>query len=81
MLKEIEDDPTYSEEQRQLYRGTLHDLNTEKQASLEVLSQNQKYRRTQFARMKQTIEKVLGEDKLLAERICTLFRKQYIKMV
>ena len=34
-LKEVEDDPTYSDEQRQLYRDRLDDLNTEKQARLE----------------------------------------------
>ena len=39
-LKEIENDPTYSDEQRQLYRNRLDDLNTEKQARLEVLSRN-----------------------------------------
>ena len=39
-LKEVENDSTYSEEQRQLYRDRLGDLNTEKQARLEILSQN-----------------------------------------
>ena len=29
-LKQVEDDPTYSDEQRQLYRGRMDDLNTEK---------------------------------------------------
>ena len=29
-LKELEDDPTYSDEQRQLYRDRLDNLNTEK---------------------------------------------------
>ena len=29
-LKEVENDPTYSDEQRQLYRDRLDDLNTEK---------------------------------------------------
>ena len=38
-LKESEEDPTYSEEQRQLYRDRLEDLNT--QARLEILSQSQ----------------------------------------
>ena len=41
-LGEIENDPTYSDEQRQLYKDRLDDLNTEKQARLEVLSQNRK---------------------------------------
>ena len=30
-LKEVEDDPIYSEEQRQLYRASGENLNTEKQ--------------------------------------------------
>ena len=33
-LKEIEADPTYSEEQRQLYRDRLEDLNSVQQARL-----------------------------------------------
>ena len=39
-LKEVEDDPTYSDEQRQLYKDRLDNLNTEKEARLEILSQN-----------------------------------------
>ena len=41
-LREVEDNPTYSDEQRQLYKDRLDDLNTEKQARLEILSQNRK---------------------------------------
>ena len=37
-LKEVEDHPTYSEEQRQGYI----EMKTEKQARLKILSQNQK---------------------------------------
>ena len=36
-FKEVESDPTYSDEQRQLYRDRLDDLNTEKQERLEIL--------------------------------------------
>ena len=39
-LEEVENDPNYSDEQRQLYRDRLDDLNTEKKARLEILSQN-----------------------------------------
>ena len=39
-LEEVENDPTYSDEQRQLYRDRLDDLNNEKKARLEILSQN-----------------------------------------
>ena len=41
-MEEIENDPIYTDEQRQLYRDRLDDLNTEKQVRLEILSQNQK---------------------------------------
>ena len=40
-LEEVGNDPSYSDEQRQLYRDRLDDLNTEKQAKLEILLQNQ----------------------------------------
>ena len=56
-LEEVENDPTYTDEQRQLYRDRLDDLNTEKQTRLEILSQNRKDLQTQVARIKQTLEK------------------------
>ena len=36
-LEEVENDPTYTDEQRQLYRDRLDDLNTEKQGRIEIL--------------------------------------------
>ena len=77
-LQEAENGPTYSDEQRQLYKDRLDDLNTEKQARLEILPQNRKDLQTQVARTKQTIENVLDEDISLLERIRTLFREQGI---
>ena len=77
-MEEVENDPTYSDEQRQLYRDRLDDLNTEKQARLEILSQNRKDLQTQVARIKQILEKVLDKNTSLAERIRTLFREQGI---
>ena len=77
-LKGVEDDPTYYDEQRQLYKDRLDDLNTEKQARLEILSQNRKDLQAQVARIKQTLEKVLDNDASLTERIHTLFREQGI---
>ena len=47
MLEKVENDPTFSDEQRQLSKDRLDDLNTEKQARLEILSQNQKDLQTQ----------------------------------
>ena len=78
MLLEVESDPTYSDEQRQLYKDRLDDLNIEKQARLEILSQNRKDLQTQVARIKQTLEKVLDKNTSLAGRIRTLFREQGI---
>ena len=74
----MENDPSYSDEQRQPYRDRLDDLNIEKQAKLEILSQNRKDPQTQVARIKHTIEKVLDKDTSLAEKIRTLFREQGI---
>ena len=53
-------------------------MNSEKQARLEILSQNRKDLQTQVARIKQTLEKVLDKDTSLAERIRTLFKQQGI---
>ena len=50
-LEEVKNDPTYSDEQRQLYRDRLDDLNTEKQARLEILSQNGKDLQAKVARI------------------------------
>ena len=77
-LEEVENDPTYSDEQRPLYKDRLDDLNTEKQAQVEILSQNQKDLQMQVARIKQTPEKVLYKNTSLAEKIRTLFREQGI---
>ena len=79
-MEEVETDPTYSDEQRQLYRDRLDDLNTEKQARLEILSQNRKDLQTQVARIKQTLEKVFDKNTSLAERIRTLFCEQGIRI-
>ena len=48
-LQEVENDPTYSDEQRQFYKDRLDNLNAEKQIRLEILSQNQKDLQTQVA--------------------------------
>ena len=53
-------------------------MSTEKQARLEILTQNRKDLQTQVARIKQTLEKVLDKNTSLAEKILTLFREQGI---
>ena len=78
MLEEVENDPTYTDEQRQLYRDRLDDSNTEKQASLEILSQNRKDLQAQVARIRQTLEKVFDQDTSFAEIIRILFKEQGI---
>ena len=77
-LEEVENDPTYSDQQRQLYRDRLDDLNTKKQVKLEKLSQNREDLQAQVARIKETLEKVLDQNASLAERIRTLFREKGI---
>ena len=72
----MENDPTYSHEQRQLHKDVLDYLNTEKQARLEILSQNRKDLQTQVERIKQTLKEVLDKNASLAEIICTFFRER-----
>ena len=74
----MENAPTYSDEQGQLYKDRLDDMNTEKQPGSEMLSRNRKDLQTQVARIKETLEKILDKNTSLAERIRTLFREQGI---
>ena len=62
----------------QMYKDRLGDLNTEKQAMLEILSPNWKGFQTQGGWIRQTIEKVLDKNTSLAERNRTLFGEQGI---
>ena len=80
-LEEVENDSSYTDKQRQLNWDRLDDLSTEKQARLEILSQNQEDLQTQVARIKQTIEKVLDQETSLAEKINTLFKEQGITII
>ena len=80
-LEEVEKDPTYTDEQRQLYRDRLDDLNIEKQARLEISSQNRKDLQTQVARIRQTIEKVLDKNTPLPERILILICEQIVTII
>ena len=80
-MEEIENDPTYSDKQRQLYKGRLDDLNTEKQARLEILSQNRKDLQTQVARIKQTLEKVSDKNTSFLEKIRIIICEQTIVII
>ena len=58
----------------------MYDLNTKKQARLEILSQNQKDLQTEATRIRQTIEKVLDQNTPLAAIIRILLEEQGITM-
>ena len=78
-MEEIENDLTYTNEQGQLYRDRLNNLNTEKRARLEILSQNRKSRQTQIGRIIKPLRRFfLDQDTSLAERSRTLFCEQGI---
>ena len=80
-MEEVRNDPTYSDEQGQLYKDRLDDLNTEKQARLEILSQNRKGLQTEAATIKQTLEEILDKDTPLPERIRTLISEMIVLII
>ena len=57
-------------------KSELSDIEFERQATLEVLTTNRAALRSQINRIRETIRRLLYEDKKLAERIRTLFREQ-----
>ena len=59
-------------------KGELSDIELERQTRLEALSTNRAAHRSQINRIRETIRRLLHEDKTLAERIRTLFREQGI---
>ena len=59
-------------------KGKLSDIEFERQARLEALSTNRAALQSQINRIRETIRRLLHEDKTLAERIRTLFREQGI---
>ena len=80
-LEEVENDPIYTSEQRQLYKERLYDLNTEKQARLEILSENRSDLQTQVERIKQILEKDFDKDASLPEKIRILISEQIITTI
>ena len=64
-----------------MYKDRIDNLNTEKQARLEILLQNRKDLQMQVARIKQTLENVLDKDTPLPEKICILIREQIITII
>jgi hypothetical protein len=72
------DDANLGTEVKQRIESRLKDLNQERSARLEVLSNNKEQLRSQVSRIRETINRILHEDTTLAERIKTLFREQGI---
>ena len=58
-MEEVENNLTYTDKQRQLYRDRLDDLNTEKRARLEILSQNRRDLQTQVVRIKVMLKRFM----------------------
>ena len=74
MLEKVENDPTFSDEQRQLSKDRLDDLNTEKQARLEILSQNQKDLQTQESQeLNKPLKRFLKKIHLWQKEFVTYF--------
>ena len=61
--------------------NTEYDLNTERQTRLKILPQKWTGLRKQVVSIKQTIEKVLDENKSFLKRTCTLFCGQGITIM
>ncbi|VDH95587.1 Hypothetical predicted protein [Mytilus galloprovincialis] len=59
----------------------IREFKSERSARLEVININKEKLRSQVNRIKETINKVLYENKTLGERIRTLFREQGITIV
>ena len=59
----------------------IRDLEYERSSRLEVININKEKLRSQVNRIKETVRKILSEDKTLGERIRTLFREQGITLV
>ena len=77
-LKDIKNDSSYTIEQKREIEKRLERLKEEHSTRLELTSQNKRELQSQYARIWQTIEKVLDSDTSLKERIKTLFREQGI---
>ena len=71
-------DSSYTEEQREEVKKRLSKLQDERGARLELASQIQKDLQSQFARIRQTLEKIIESVTTLGEKIKTLFREQGI---
>ena len=80
-LTEVEDFSAYSASQIKDFKNSLENMRIEHQTMLEMLSQNRKDLELQVAKIKQTIENVLDEEKSFAARVRTLFHENGITII
>ena len=73
-LAEIETSPDLQVHEERV-KAKIADLKEERAARLELLSQNRKELASQFARIRQTVEKILDEDLSLREKLKLVFRE------
>ena len=73
-LEEIEDSPDLQVHEERI-KTKIAELKEERAARLELLSQNRKELASQFARIRQTIEKILDGDLNLREKLKLVFRE------
>ena len=73
-LEKIEDSPDLQIHEKRV-KAKIADLKEERAARLELLSQNRKELASQFARIRQTVEKILDEDMSLREKLKLVLRE------
>ena len=73
-LAEIRDSPDLQVHKERV-EGIIAGLKEERNARLEIISQNRKELSSQFSRIKQTIEKILDEDMSLREKLKLILRE------
>ena len=73
-LEEIEDSPDLQVHEERV-KAKIAELKEERAARLELLSQNRKELASQFARIRQTVEKILDGDLSLREKLKLVFRE------
>ena len=77
-LKEIKDDPSYSEELKERIRERIENAETEQEARLEVLSMNKKELQSQVSRIKETLAEMLDSNTSILEKLRIFLREQWI---
>ena len=80
-LKDIKNDLSYSDEQRQEVEKRLERLKEEHSDRLQKVSKNKKELQSQFDSIRLTDEKVLDGDTTLGEKIKTIFREKGLTII